>query len=75
MQRHRASELHGSDFVDAAATVVRKRILKGYLNRHFLIDLSLRFELENVFVLLWYQLFTFTLFGHASFNHMKNVWV
>lgn len=52
MQRHRASELHGSDFVDAAATVVRKRILKGYLNRHFLIDLSLRFELENVFVLL-----------------------
>lgn len=31
-----ASELHASDFLDAAATVVRKQILKGYLNLHVL---------------------------------------
>lgn len=27
--------LRGSDFLDAAATVMRKQILKGYLNLHF----------------------------------------
>lgn len=35
-QRHKASELRGSDVLDAAATVVRGQILKGYLNLHVL---------------------------------------
>lgn len=67
MQRHKASELHGSDFLDAAATAAQKQILKGYLN-HQEANLSLHFEffkLEKVFffVLLWYW-----------FVYLRSVW-
>lgn len=34
MQHHKASKLQASDSLDTAATVVRKQILKGYLNLH-----------------------------------------
>lgn len=65
MQRHKASELQGSDSSDAAATVVRKQILKGYLNLHMH-----RFPNRREFFCSCSTigLFTFALFGHIGLD-------
>lgn len=70
MQHHKASELQASDFLDAAATVMRKQILKGYLNLH--INAIGNQIVHSIFSFILFlskqgsEIFSLALFSHSS---------